>query len=71
MSGAYLYGDYCSGAIWAGRRGAEGQWTSHLLAKTELRISAFAEDSDGELYVFHRGDGVGVMYRLDFVVAEL
>ncbi len=44
--GAYVFGDYVSGRIWAYK---EGQVT--LLADTPNRIASFGEDRDGRLYV--------------------
>ena len=59
LSGTYLYGDYCSGVVWGlGGAGAEPQ----IVAQTGLRIGAFAEGTDGELYILdHRRGGI---YRL-------
>ena len=51
LYGAYVYGDYCSGKIWALRHDGSRVTESILLADTKLRISSFAEDAEGELYV--------------------
>ncbi len=48
--GAYVYGDYCSGNIWALRWDGATATTTRLV-DTTLSISAFGEDRDGELYV--------------------
>ncbi len=45
-TGTYLYGDYCSGEIFAG----SGSPPSVLL-DTAMRISSFGEDEQGEVYV--------------------
>jgi glucose/arabinose dehydrogenase len=45
-SGAYIYGDYCSGEILMWDGGAQTQ-----LLDTERFISSFGEDEDGEIYV--------------------
>lgn len=51
LYGAYVYGDFCSGKIWALRYEA-GSVTAHaLIADTNLQIASFAEGPDGELYV--------------------
>lgn len=56
LFGAYVYGDYCSGDIWALKRSSDGNWSNNLLLSTDLRISSFGEDESGELYVVdHRG----------------
>jgi glucose/arabinose dehydrogenase len=52
LAGAYFYGDYCSGRIWALARDRAGRWTAtERLVDSSLRISSFAEDQAGELYV--------------------
>lgn len=51
LVGAYVYGDFCTGKIWAIRQN-EGVTTEHrLLADSSLKLSAFGEDSSGELYM--------------------
>ena len=45
-TGTYLYGDYCSGEIFA-RSGS----TSSMLLDTAMMISSFGEDELGEVYV--------------------
>lgn len=46
LAGTYVFGDFCSGEIWGYRDGG-----TSLLTDTDLQISSFGEDSDGELYV--------------------
>lgn len=46
LTGIYVYGDFCSGEIWGYRNGG-----TSLLTDTDLQISSFGEDSEGELYV--------------------
>ncbi|HKO30162.1 MAG TPA: PQQ-dependent sugar dehydrogenase, partial [Nitrospiraceae bacterium] len=63
LVGAYLYGDYCSGEIFAvrtvqGGRIAGDPW---LLLKTNARISSFGEDDTGEIYML---DLKGTVYLL-------
>jgi hypothetical protein len=55
-SGAYLYGDYCTGEIFMLNGGA-----STLLMDTTLSITSFGEDEAGEIYVVSQG---GTVYRL-------
>ena len=51
LYGAYVYGDFCSGRIWALRHDGT-QITEHLeLVDSDLQISSFGEDRDGELYI--------------------
>jgi glucose/arabinose dehydrogenase len=59
--GAYVYGDYCSGKIWALRFDGS-KIIEHLeLVDTDLRISSFGEDGKGELYILSFD---GRIYRL-------
>ncbi len=53
MQGAYLYGDYCSGEIFSLVNG-----TQQVLLDTDLQISSFGQDQEGELYVVHHGGAV-------------
>jgi glucose/arabinose dehydrogenase len=62
LTGAYFYGDYCSGRIWALSRGVDGRWASQPMLDTSLSISSFGEDEAGEMYVLDL-DG-GAVYRL-------
>ena len=51
--GAYVYGDYCSGEIFAWNGS-----TQSVLLDTALNISSFGEDEQGELYVVNLGGTV-------------
>lgn len=51
LTGAYIYGDYDSGRIWSFRY-ADGKVSEHReLFDSTLRIVAFGEAADGELYL--------------------
>jgi hypothetical protein len=50
LRGAYFYGDYCTGKIWVARQTGTF-WSSQLLIDTDMSISSFGEDLNGELYV--------------------
>lgn len=58
LQGYYLYGDFGSGRIWA--LDAESDDAQPvLLMNTDLGISSFAEDSEGEVYVLdYRSGGI-------------
>jgi glucose/arabinose dehydrogenase len=56
LSGSYVYGDFCSGRIWA-----LANEQPQVIADTTLAISSFAEDSTGELLVI---DMAGQIYGL-------
>ena len=59
----YLFGDYCSGRIWAldTSQSLTSLVESTLLLESGLRISSFGEDAAGELYVIDRQ---GAVYRI-------
>jgi len=50
LLGTYIFGDFCSGEIWGYRDGH-----TRLLRETDLQISSFGEDLEGELYVIGYG----------------
>jgi glucose/arabinose dehydrogenase/mono/diheme cytochrome c family protein len=50
LDGAYLFGDYCSGKIWATVRDDKG-WKLQQLLDTELQLTGSGTDQDGNLYV--------------------
>jgi hypothetical protein len=56
LTGTYIFADFCSGEIW-GYRNSEKQ----ILQSTDLQISSFGEDRDGELYVLGYG---GEIFRM-------
>jgi glucose/arabinose dehydrogenase len=51
LCGAYVYGDFCSGRIWALRTDGQRATTNRLLLDTDLSISSFGENRPGEIYV--------------------
>lgn len=61
LVGRYLFGDYCSGRVWALSETAPGRWAAAQLLETGLRISSFGEDQDGEIYIVDHGGGVHVV----------
>lgn len=60
LRGIYFYGDYCNGNIWGLRRAATG-WESQMLLNTNLSITSFGEDEDGELYIADQQVGAVLM----------
>ena len=50
LYGSYLYGDWCSGNIWAADENA-GVWSSNLLSINLPAVTTFGEDSTGEVYL--------------------
>jgi glucose/arabinose dehydrogenase len=57
LVGGYLFGDFCSGRIWALRAHGSSPQTPVLMADTSLSISSFGEGQDGLLYVTDLGSG--------------
>ena len=57
-AGTYVYGDYCSGEIFAWNGS-----TQSMLLDTALNISSFGEDEQGELYVVNLGGSVSRIVR--------
>src|SRR5690606_5902430 len=54
LQGYYLYGDYCSGRLWALDTG--GQKQPVVLLNTSLTLSSFAVDDAGEVYLLGFGN---------------
>jgi glucose/arabinose dehydrogenase len=51
LYGAYVFGDYCGGKIWALRYDGQ-EVTEHLeIADTDLSIPSFGVDQSGEIYI--------------------
>ena len=51
LQGSYIYGDYCSGRIWALDYDKNKLPNAKLLVNSSLKISSFGEDEDGEIYI--------------------
>ena len=53
LRGSYLYGDYCSGRVWAlsAADGVSGTAVPRLVLESGLTLSSFGEDRNGELYL--------------------
>jgi glucose/arabinose dehydrogenase len=56
LRGAYLYGDFCSGEIFALAEGIQ-----QTLLAAGIRIASFGQDQEGELYVVGHG---GTIHRI-------
>lgn len=57
LSGNYFVADYCSGNIWAIVKNEDGSWTNKSILDTQLVISSFGQDVNGELYVLDYKNG--------------
>ncbi|MCY4062456.1 MAG: PQQ-dependent sugar dehydrogenase [Chloroflexi bacterium] len=62
LQAAYLFGDFCSGRIWATWRDSAYIWRAAELFQAGFEISSFGEDEAGEMYVIDYG---GALYRFD------
>jgi len=61
LHGAYIYGDFCSGKIWALWLQNDHVIENRLLIDSDLTISSFGEDRNHELYILSFTGGI---YRL-------
>jgi uncharacterized repeat protein (TIGR03806 family) len=61
LNGVYLFGDFCSGAIWGIFHDSDGNPLRRLLAASGLNIAAFAQSRAGEMYALDYG---GVIARI-------
>lgn len=62
LTGKYIFGDTCSGEIFAATQSSDGKWSQETIVKTPYYISTFGEDQDGELYIADLKSGS--IYRL-------
>jgi glucose/arabinose dehydrogenase len=51
LYGAYLFGDYGTGRIWAAARDTGSAWTTTPMTRFDGLLSSFGEDEAGELYL--------------------
>ena len=51
LIGAYVFGDYCSGKIWAAAPGPAGEISEVFELGKVGDLASFGEDADGELYL--------------------
>ena len=66
LRGAYIYGDYSTGKIWAGRHDGEKVVWHHEIADTTMQITSFGIDPDGELLITdHQDKGQGGFFTLE------
>jgi uncharacterized repeat protein (TIGR03806 family) len=58
LSGAYIYGDFSTGKIWAAKHDGKQIVWHRELTDTQLQITHFCEDQDGELLIADQGQGI-------------
>jgi glucose/arabinose dehydrogenase len=65
LQGAYIYGDYSTGKIWAMKHNGDKPLWHKELADSRLQITGFGTDSQGEILICdHRGKDKGRLYTL-------
>jgi glucose/arabinose dehydrogenase len=57
LAGGYLFGDYCSGTVWAIDPASDAAREPTVVLESGASISSFGEDEAGELYVTDIGGG--------------
>ncbi len=60
LYGKYVFGDFCSGRFWTIDE-ENGEWVTQEVLNSNVSISGFGEDANGELYVLDLG---GTIYRV-------
>jgi glucose/arabinose dehydrogenase len=65
LQGYYIYGDYCSGDIWALAYDGSVVTENMLLAESGLSISSFGEDLAGNLYILDRAGGICTLVQTE------
>jgi glucose/arabinose dehydrogenase len=63
LRGFYIYGDYCSGNIWAMNFTNNAVAQNVLLVESGLNITSFGEDTAGNLYILSREGGIFTLVR--------
>jgi glucose/arabinose dehydrogenase len=58
LRGVYIFADYCSGIFWATVPNPDGTWNTTEMVDTDVLVSSFGEDENGELYVTDLNTGV-------------
>ncbi len=75
FQGYYVYGDWCTGKLWAASEDA-GVWTSELLQISLPAITSYGEGVDGEIYLtngstLYHLDGPGPIFADGFESGDL
>ena len=66
LQGAYIYGDYSTGKIWAGKHDGRKVVWHREIADTTMQITSFGLDPAGELLITdHQGKEQGGFYTLE------
>lgn len=66
LQGAYIYGDYSTGKIWAVKHDGKNIVWHKEIADTRIAITGFGTDSKGEILICdYQGGGKGGMFTLE------
>jgi uncharacterized repeat protein (TIGR03806 family) len=57
LAGKFIYGDFGSGHIWAVDKAADGSFVPLSLTESNLKISSFGQDANGEVFVVDYATG--------------
>jgi glucose/arabinose dehydrogenase len=72
LHGAYIYGDYSTGKVWAMKHDGQKPIWHKELTDSRLAITGFGTDSRGELLIVdYRGSGQGGFYTLEATPRDL
>ena len=55
LDGVYLFGDFCSGRVWALSGDTDAGWRMSQIADLDLPLSSFGTDAAGEVYLLTFG----------------
>lgn len=69
LQGAYIFGDYCGGYVWALDETSPGVWTRSELFQLGLGLTSFGEDASGELYIIRADNVFRVLPELSSLLA--
>ena len=62
LNGAYVFGDFAQGMVWALRESQSGTWIRQKLTSGNYLITSFGFDENGEIYVT---DVLGKVLKLE------
>lgn len=65
LQGYYIYGDYCTGDIWALSYDGSVVTDNMLLTESGLSITSFGEDLAGNLYILDRQGGIYTLVQTE------
>jgi glucose/arabinose dehydrogenase len=65
LQGYYIYGDFCTGDIWALTYDGSAVTDNMLLTESGLSITSFGEDLAGNLYVLDRQGGIYALVQIE------